>query len=68
MATETDSDTGRQSPLDEALERVRERYVEEHGTEPPEEMMKDARKRILREFAKQSRDEHREVYDALADE
>jgi hypothetical protein len=68
MTTETDSDTGRQSLLDTALERVRERYVEEHGTEPPEELMEAARKRVLRELAKEGRNEHRDVYDALADE
>lgn len=54
--------------LEVTLERAREQYIEEHDEEPPEEFMEDARELILRRLAKHERDEHREVYDALADE
>lgn len=57
-----------ENQMDKALRKVRELYIEEQGEEPSEEFMKDARQRILREAAKQSRDDHREIYDALADE
>lgn len=69
MAAENDpSNPSRANLLDEMLERARDRYIEEHGEEPPEEFMNDARDTILRTLAKKGRDEHRDVYDALADE
>lgn len=52
--------------LDELLARTREQYVEEHGEEPPEDFLEEAREMILRQLAKKGRDEHRDVYDALA--
>lgn len=54
--------------LQQMLSRARERYVEENDEEPPEEFVEEAREVILRELASSGRDEHRDVYDALADE
>jgi len=54
--------------LEEALEETRERYRDEHDDDPPTAFMQDARELILRRLAKKGRDEHRDVYDALADE
>lgn len=54
--------------LQEMLERARERYVEENGEEPPEEFIEEARELLLRDLASRGREEHRDVYDALADE
>ena len=66
-----DEETPEGSPpnlLEQMLEQARERYVEENGEEPPEEFMEDARELILRKFARSGRDEHQDVYDALARE
>lgn len=69
MAAEDDvSDEIRGTHLEDLLEEARSRYVDEHGEEPPDAFMRDAREAILREIAKRGRDDHREVYDALADE
>ncbi|MCU4741629.1 hypothetical protein OB955_22120 [Halobacteria archaeon AArc-m2/3/4] len=71
MAAENDShstDVSRGNLLDTMLERAREQYVAEHGEEPPDELIADARESILRRLAKHKRDEHRDIYDALADE
>lgn len=65
MAAENQHPTNR---MEELLEKVRDRYREENDREPPEEFMKDARKKILRDAAKKSRDDHRDISDALADE
>lgn len=54
--------------LDAMLEQARERYVEENDEEPPEEFMEDARELILRHLARTRREEHQDVYDALAEE
>lgn len=54
--------------MDEMLETVEERYVEEHGEQPPAEFMEEARQWLLKEVAQQNRDAHRDIYDALADE
>jgi hypothetical protein len=54
--------------LQEMLERARERYVEENGEEPPEEFIEEARELVLRDLASRGREEHRDVYDALAEE
>lgn len=64
------SDEGRESEnlLEEMLDRARERYVEENAEDPPEEFMDEARELILRSLASSGRDEHRDVYEALADE
>lgn len=69
MAAEENSvDTERGPPLEEALEELREWYVEKHGEEPPAEFIQKARTAVIRELAGNARDDHREVYDALADE
>jgi death-on-curing family protein len=47
---------------------VREQYVEEHGEEPPEEFMRQARNEIVHGVASKDRDDHRDIYDALANE
>jgi len=65
MAAENQKPTNR---MEELLQKVRERYVEENDQEPPEAFMAQARNQILRDAAKKSRDDHREIYDALADE
>lgn len=65
MATQ---DRGPRNLMGEILAKVEERYVEEHGEEPPEEFVEEARRRILEEVAQQNRDAHRDIYDALADE
>ncbi|NEU58758.1 hypothetical protein [Halorussus sp. MSC15.2] len=67
MATK-DSESSPTNLMEKVLDTVREEYIEEHGEEPSEEFLQNARKKILRERAKKSRDDHREIYDALADE
>lgn len=51
-----------------ALDRIRRIYVEEEGEEPSEEFMSEARRRLVREVARDRRDAHREIYEALAEE
>lgn len=67
----SDPGTDASSPrnlFDELLEQFRAKYVEEHGEEPPEEIIDEARTALLSEIAREKRDEHREIYDALAKE
>ncbi|WP_157971708.1 hypothetical protein [Halorussus litoreus] len=54
--------------MERALDTIRESYVEEHGTEPSAEFMEEARREIILGVAKRDRDQHRDIYDALADE
>lgn len=69
MAADPDGSGGaRNNLLERTLEATRQTYVEENGEEPPPEFMERARTAILREFAQHGRDEHRDIYDALADE
>ncbi|AGB17198.1 hypothetical protein Halru_2620 [Halovivax ruber XH-70] len=68
MAADEAAFNGKENLLETLLADFRERYVEEHGEEPPEAILHDARRDILRSLAKKGRDEHRDVYDALADE
>lgn len=68
MAAEQDDSAPGRNLLEEMLETARKRYVEEEGEEPPADFMEEARKEILRRLARKGRDEHRDVYDALADE
>lgn len=69
MAVErTNSDRPPGNRMEELLEAVRDRYVRQHGEEPSKDYMEAARKEILRTSARKNRDEHRDVYDALADE
>jgi hypothetical protein len=67
-AEESDTNEMSRNLLEEALEETRERYRDEHGDDPPAAFIEDAREMILRRLAKKGRDEHRDVYDALADE
>lgn len=69
MAAERDDSKKAQgNRLEELLCEARERYREENGEEPSEEYLEELRKEILRGLAKKGRDEHRDVYDALAEE
>ena len=65
---EDDPTTPQMNLLEELLNQVRDRYREEHGEDPPESFMKEARRKALLHLAKERRDENREIYDALADE
>jgi hypothetical protein len=67
MATR-DSESSPANLMEKILDELREKYIEEHGEEPSEEFLQEARKEVLRNRAKKSRDDHREIYDALADE
>lgn len=68
MASKDESSESKSNAMEEALGTIRKKYVEEHGEEPSDEFMENARRRIILGVAKQDRDEHRDVYDALADE
>jgi len=69
MAAEKDSpNDGDQPLLDELVEHACQKYVEVNGEEPPKEFVQDAREAIIRKLARDARDKHRDVYDALADE
>lgn len=54
--------------LEEMLERARVEYIKANGEEPPEDFMEDARDLILRNLAREGRKEHRDIYEALAEE
>ena len=69
MASGEDDPTTPQFNLLELLmDRVRERYREEHGEDPPESFMEEARRKAILELARELRNQNREIYDALADE
>lgn len=69
MGVDTGSaDDAGTDPIDAVLEELRSQYVAEHDVEPPKEFLENARQEILSRLAKQRRDEHRDVYDALAEE
>ncbi|RXK47013.1 hypothetical protein [Halorientalis pallida] len=68
MAAEDKNGDPPRNFMETLLTAVREKYIEEHGEEPPEEFMKEARNKIVHNFASQDRDEHRDIYDALASE
>ena len=69
MATDRgSSERDRVNLLEQLLEEAREQYAAEHGEAPPEGFDEEARTLLLRTLAKQRRDEHRDVYDALAEE
>jgi len=61
-------DRNPENQMEKLLQKVREQYRQEEGEDPPEEFMADARTQILRSAAKKDRDDHREIYDALAKE
>ena len=67
MATE-ERDPGPRNLMEDLLGRVKQMYREEHGEEPTEEFIEEARRRKELEAAEQDRNEHREIYDKLADE
>ncbi|WP_277543186.1 hypothetical protein [Haloarcula laminariae] len=54
--------------LEQLLEQARQKYIEVNDEEPPDEFLEEAEDLILRELAEDSRDAHRDIYDALADE
>jgi hypothetical protein len=68
MASKGDSSKSRTDTIEQTLDEIRERYVEENGEEPPEEFMTEARRQIVLGIAQRDRDAHRDIYDALADE
>ena len=69
MASGEDDPTTPQFNLLELLiAQVRERYREEHGEDPPESFMEEARRKAILELARELRNQNREIYDALADE
>lgn len=68
MAAERDKPPQDTNLLEEMLAATRKRYIEEEGEEPPAKFMEEARTEILRRLAQKGRDEHRDIYDALADE
>lgn len=68
MVSKREKSNSQQNTLQRALDTVRERYVEEHGEEPSDEFMEEARRKIILGVARKDREEHRDIYDALADE
>lgn len=68
MAVEDDEEGPPENVLEALLSAVREEYIDEHGEEPPEEFMRTARNEIVHGFASRDREEHREIYEALAKE
>ena len=54
--------------MEALLRAIQEQYIEEHGEEPPEEFMQRARNEIVHNVASRDREEHRDIYDALANE
>ncbi len=68
MAVDEGEDRPRANVMETLLNTIRDRYVEEHGEEPPEEFMERARTEIVHGVANRDREEHRDIYDALADE
>lgn len=70
MAVE-DQDQDQEPPknlMEVLLSSVREKYIEEHGEEPSEEFMRQIRNEFIHGIASQDREEHRDIYDALANE
>lgn len=68
MASKGENSESKSNTMERALATIREKYVEEHGEEPSDEFMEEARREIILGVARQDRDEHRDIYDALADE
>ena len=65
-------DKGREHPpknvMETLLNSIRAQYIEIHDEEPPDEFMEHARNEIVHGLARKDREEHRDIYDALADE
>lgn len=68
MAVEDTEDHSPRNLMASILESIREAYVEEHGEEPSEEFIRRARNEIVHNLASKERDEHRDIYEALAKE
>lgn len=68
MAVEDNEEAPPKNFMEQLLNSVREKYIEEHGEEPSEEFMRRARNKIVHNLASHDREEHRAIYDALADE
>lgn len=68
MAVEDSDESPPKNLMEALLQSIRENYVEEHGEEPPEGFMRRARNEIVHGFASRDREEHRRIYEALADE
>jgi len=67
MAAEGAGDE-RKPLMDRLLDSVSERYRQEHGEIPPDEFLERARSEVIRRVASKDREQHRDIYDALADE
>lgn len=68
MAVENEDQELPKNLMEVLLSAVREKYIEEHGEEPSEEFMRQIRNEFVHGIASQDREEHREIYDALANE
>lgn len=68
MAVEDDKRSPPENVMDALLTAVREEYIDEHGEEPPADFMRKAEKKIVHGFASRDREDHREIYEALAKE
>jgi hypothetical protein len=68
MASKGENSEPKPNTMERALDTIRKQYVEEHGEEPSDEFIEEARRRIILGVARQDREAHREIYDALADE
>ena len=68
MASKGDSSKSRTDTIEQTLDEIRERYVEENGEEPPGEFMPEGGGETVLGIVQRDRDAHRDIYDALADE
>lgn len=68
MAVDESEERPSENFLEMLLDSIRKQYVERHGEEPPDEFMQEARNELVHGLARKDREEHREIYDALADE
>ena len=68
MAVEDSDESPPKNLMETLLRSIRRSYIEEHGEEPPDEFMRRARNEIVHGFADRDREEHRRIYEALAEE
>lgn len=67
MATEGERSVN-ENVMERLVSRFRELYVEKHGEEPSEEVVRAARRELLLTAAEKERDRNRAIYEALARE
>ena len=68
MAADGTGDEFEGSFMERLLDSVESQYREEHGEDPPEEFLRRARSKIVQHVASKDREDHRGIYDALAEE